>query len=205
MKKLLLFAAVAVFGLTSVVAQDGDDGNGNDKFTGGYEQGDIILSGAVGFSSTSQDDNSSSAFTIMPSVLYMFNPNWSVGASVGYMSNKAESGDVDTIDNNTISLLGHATYYFNPEHRFVPWVGAGAGYETTSYNLESDDYKVNGFTVGAFAGATFWMSDCFAIFAQMGILSYSSLKPDFDGAESINSFGLNVDFKELSIGAKFRL
>lgn len=203
MKKLLLFAVVAVFGFSNVNAQGGED-TSNDTFTGGFNKGDIYLSGALGFSSTSQDEVKSSSFMIMPSVGFLVTDNISVGLQLGYMSGKAENGVADTRDDSSFSVMAYGSYFFTPQNRFSPFAGIGAGYSSTTYNLDADDYSSNGIRAGVFGGANFWLSDCFAIFTQLGVLSYSTDKADFDGAEARNTFALNLDLKEVSFGAKYR-
>ncbi len=202
MKKLVFMAAFAVFALTSVHAQEGDD---KDKFTGGFEKGNIYLSGALGYWSTSTDDVKSSRLTIMPAVGYLVSDNFSVGFTAGYMSSQGESGDVDTQDETAFNVGAYGAYHFNADHRFAPFAGVGVGYESMSFNLPGDDYKENGFGAGLFTGANFWFSDCFAVFTQIGVLSFTNTKPDFDGAEATTNFAFNLDFKEITLGAKVLL
>ena len=204
MKKLLLFAALAVFGLTDGIAQDEDNGNGNDTFTRGLNKGDIYLSGGLGYSSTSTDDVKNSTFIIMPAAGIMVTDNIAVGGTVGYMSFQGEAGDVDTQDETVFQLGAYGKYIFNPENRFNYYAGLGVGYETRSYNLEGDDYKENGIGGAAFLGAGFWLSDCVAIFTQVGAVEFSSTKPDFDNAEATTRFGIGFDLKEIIFGAIVR-
>ncbi|MFT4806242.1 MAG: hypothetical protein ACI9YE_003474, partial [Psychroserpens sp.] len=55
MKKLLFMTAIAVFGLSNVNAQD-------ENTIGGFEKGDVYVSGSVGFSNTKVADFKSNNF-----------------------------------------------------------------------------------------------------------------------------------------------
>lgn len=221
MKKILLMTAIAVFAFTNVNAQSADgsininensvyekvneDNDGsNDSYTRGFEQGDIYLSGSLGFWSTKTGDVKDSQFSIMPAAGFLVSPNISVGLTGAYMSFKGEVGDVDTVDETLFNIGAYGAYHFNAKNRFSPYMGVGFGFNSINYNLEEDDFKATGFTAGVFTGADYWFSDCFAIFTQLGVLSYSSIKPDYDGAESTNDFGLDLNMKDVALGAKVR-
>ena len=58
MKKLLFTAAIAVLGFTSVNAQE-------DTTVGGFEKGDVFISGTVGFGTETDGDLDSNFLTLL--------------------------------------------------------------------------------------------------------------------------------------------
>lgn len=201
MKKLLLFAAVAVFGLTNVIAQ-GED-TGNDTFTGGYEKGNWTVSGSLNYNTTSQGDAKESGFGIMPEVGYFFNNNWQAGLNLGYMSMTADDFSGNEIeDENTFMVGAFVRYYCMPEKRFSPFASLGVNYMSTDNGIS--DVTVNGFGVGVGVGADFFLNDDWALTTSIGAISYSSVKSDVDGAEASNSFGLDLDMKNVWFGVRRR-
>lgn len=210
MKKLLLFTAIAVFGFTNVNAQtdaDGNNGNSNDAFTGGYNQGDWTVTGSLNYNSTTQDENKENGFGLMAEAGYFFTENWQAGLNLGYMSFKEEQNGTDTDDNNSLMAGGFLKYYCSPQNRFSPHAGLMINYNSINYNSTEegiDDYKESGFGASVGVGADFFLNDDWALTTYVGALSYSSQKGDWDGAEAVNSFGLNLDFKNIWFGVKRR-
>ncbi|WP_369992850.1 OmpW family outer membrane protein [Winogradskyella sp.] len=195
MRKFLFFAVLTVFSFSIVFAQEGED---NDKFTSGWSEGDITLSGSLNYSRTSQDDVKDSNFGIMPQVGYFFNENLQGGLSLGYMSSTAEAGDSDIFDESTLMLGAFLRYYCMPESRFAPFASLGINYMSTDDALA--DVKFNGFNVGVGIGADFFLNDDWALTTSVGAISYTTEKADFDGAEARNTFALDLDFKNVWFG-----
>ncbi|WP_452596471.1 outer membrane beta-barrel protein [Pontimicrobium sp. MEBiC01747] len=195
MKKLLLLAAVAVFGLTSVNAQE-------ETKTGGFAKGDLYASGTVGYNSFSQGDVDSNELTFAPSVGYFVSDNIAVelGVTVG-------SGE-DTAKTKTNTFGGSlgATYFFTPADQFSFTLGAGVAYNSTKVELDgaTNDTKVNAFAVAVAPGVNYFVSNCFALRASIGALSYTSAKADVDGAEAANNFGLNLDLSDINFGITYK-
>lgn len=195
MRNLLMFTVLSVFSFSIIFAQTGED---NDSFTTGWAEGDIALSGSLNYSTTSQDDVKDSSFGVMPQIGYFFNENLQGGLSLGYMSNTAEANDIDIFDESTIMAGAFLKYFCMPEKRFSPYASLGINYMSTDDGL--NDVKFNGFGIGVGLGANFFLNDDWALTTSVGALSYTSEKADFDGAEARNTFGLDLDFKNIWFG-----
>ncbi len=194
--KKLLFAAIAVLGLTNVNAQE------ENVTTGGFEQGDLYVSGTVGYNSFSQGDADSNALTFSPTAGYFVSDNIAVelGLTIG-------SGE-DTAKTKTSSFGGSlgATYFFTPADQFSFTLGAGVAYTNAKVNPdgEDNDTKWNNLAVVVAPGVNYFVSDCFALRASIGALSYTSNKADVDGAEAANNFGINLDLSDINFGITYK-
>ena len=194
-----MFTVLSVFSLSIAFAQNGE---GNDSFTSGWAEGDIAISGSLNYTSSSQDDVKDSSFGIMPQVGYFFSDNLQAGLSLGYMSDTAEANDTDIFDESTFMAGAFLKYYCMPEKRFSPFASLGINYMSTDDAL--NDVKFNGFGIGVGIGANFFLNDDWALTTSVGAISYSSEKADFDGAEARNTFGLDLDLKNVWFGVEKR-
>lgn len=191
MKKLILLA-VAVFAFTFANAQE-------ETTTYGFGEGDVFISGTVGFNSTKQGDFKSNGFTLAPKAGYFFTENIAIGLGLGYTSAKEEVGPLE----NKVNTLGFdvfGRYYFTPASQFSLFGELNLGYDTT----DNDDFKVNTFGVDLGLGMNYWVSSNFALEAGLGVLGYSSAKADTNGAEATNTFQLLGDMQNISLGVLYR-
>ncbi|WP_460218714.1 outer membrane beta-barrel protein [Psychroserpens sp. MEBiC05023] len=194
MKKLLLMAAVAVFGFTNVNAQD-------DNTTGGFAKDDVYASGTVGFSNTKVADFKSNEFTFMPAVGYFISDNIALEANLIIASGEDFSED----KSSTFGAGLGATYFFTPASQFSFTVGAGVAYTNTKFEPNGgDETKINSFAIAVAPGVNYFVSDCLALRASIGALSYSSAKEDTDGAEAANTFALNLDLTDINLGIVYK-
>ncbi|MNY83339.1 hypothetical protein D3C86_2260380 [compost metagenome] len=51
---------------------------------------------------------------------------------------------------------------------------------------------------------SYFVSSNFAIEAGLGVLNYTSEKPDVDGAEARNTFNLNLDLSNVNFGVVYK-
>ncbi|WP_298902774.1 OmpW family outer membrane protein [uncultured Psychroserpens sp.] len=194
MKKLLLMTAVAVFGFSNVNAQD-------ENTTGGFEKGDVYVSGTVGYNSTKEGDFKTNRFDFMPTVGYFVSENIALEANLIIGS----SEDADDDKTSTFGAGLGATYFFTPASQFSFTVGAGVAYTNAKFEPNGGtETKVNAFAIAVAPGLNYFVSDCFALRASIGALSYASAKPDVDGAESANAFGLNLDLSDINFGVTYK-
>ena len=196
MKKVLL-SALAVFAFTFANAQEEET-----KSNGGFAQGDLFITGAFGFSSTSMDEDKSSSFEIAPQIGYFLTENIAIGGKIGYASMKAESGDVDTMDMSGLTLGAFGRYYFTPANQFSLFGQLGFDYSSMDNKLA--DTKVNTFGAGLGLGMNYFVSSNFSIEAGIGLLGFESSKADFDGAEAENTFGLGVEMRQITFGVNYK-
>jgi len=194
MKKLLLMAAVAVFGFSNVNAQD-------ENTTGGFAKGDVYASGSVGFSNTKVADFKSNDFNFSPAVGFFISDNIALEGSLTIGSGE----DFDEDKTSTFGAGIGANYFFTPESQFSFMVGAGVSYASTTFEPNGgEETKVNAFGIAVAPGIHYFVSDCFALRASVGALSYTSAKPDVDGAEAQNTFGLSLDLSDINFGVVYK-
>lgn len=208
MKKLLFTAAIAVLGFTSVSAQD-------EVSTGGYESGDVFISGTVGFGSSSQGDISENAFTVSPKAGFFVSDNIAVGASVGYSSFTDEYKTFDpvsfqevTVEDkfSTFSAGVFGRYYFTPDSQFSFFGELAVGITSTKQDraFVPEDFKSNGVSAAFAPGISYFVSNNFSIEATVGVLGYNTDKADIDGAEAQNDFNFGVNFSNINFGVVYK-
>ncbi len=194
-----LFACVAVFGLTNITAQEKET-------VGGFEKGDVFISGSVNFNSTSISDveGSDTNFTLSPSVGYFLSDNIAIELGLAFGSSELEGTFGDSTSSTFGVTLG-ADYYFTPANKFSFVVGAGVSYITQGSEVASvDQPDVNTFVIAAAPGVNYFVSESFALRASVGALSYATTKQDVDGANSFNRFGFNLDLSSVNIGLTYK-
>jgi len=194
MKKLIL-AAVAVFTLGFVNAQDG-----------GFTKGDIFASGSFGYSSQSTGDIKSSSFEFTPRIGFFVSDNIAVGARLGYTTAKQEAPFTTEVKTNTFNAGAFGRYYFTPSNKFSVFGEFGVEYASSKRDpgIINNEDKVTGFGVNVGPGVSYFLSDHFALEAFWGAIGYASAKPDFDGAESTNAFTFGVDLSDINLGLVYK-
>ncbi|WP_299885694.1 outer membrane beta-barrel protein [uncultured Lacinutrix sp.] len=203
MKKLLFTAAIAVLGFTSVNAQE------DSSSKGGFEKGDVFISGSVGFGSESQADDKTNGFTIAPRVGFFVSENIAVGAQLSYGSFTDETKVADTTIEDKDTTFGAGVfgrYYFTPDSQFSIFGELAAGISSTKNEQTGVDVdaKSNGFNIGIAPGISYFVSNNIALEASFGVLGYSSDKADFDGAEARNNFNFGVNLSDINFGIIYK-
>ena len=173
--------------------------------TEGFAQGSTFITGAVGFASESIAEEKTSGFTIAPSVGYFVTPNIAIGAKLGYTSLKNEEGsDEETTDLLTAGVFGR--YYWMPASKFSIFAELGADYRslTEDDNTISNEYKSNGFAIQLAPGMNYFLNNNFALEAKVGVLGYSSDKPDYTGAEATDNFNIGLNLNDITLGLVYK-
>jgi outer membrane protein W len=207
MKKIIL-SALALFAFGFANAQDTKEATGGKGFT----NGDVYVSGAVGFSSQKTGDFKNNSFTIAPSVGFFVTDNISIGGRIGYTSATGDQdvtgdGDIFEVKTSTIEVGAFGRYYTTPSSDFSFFGELGVAYMSQKSELtdvDGSDSTTNGFGIALSPGVSYFISSNFALEASIGALSYTSVKPDADGAESTNTFGLNVDLTNINLGLVYK-
>ncbi|MFL9844287.1 outer membrane beta-barrel protein [Flavobacterium rhizosphaerae] len=209
MKKILFsLSALLAFGFAQ--AQDDTDSNG-------FSKGDVFFSGTLSYSSQKTDDVKSHTFTAAPAVGYFVTNNIALGVAFGYTNSEnsylSYSNIVSTDDVISAGVFGR--YYVNPSNKFnffaelnVAYVHAKVEQQST-YNYDpmfpqTINYNSNGFGIGLAPGFNYWISNHFALEANIALVNYNSVKPDFDGAESTDSFDIGIDFSNINFGLIYK-
>ena len=203
MKKVLL-SAVALLAFGFANAQE-------EKSNGGFSKGDVFVSGSFGITSDKAYDLDSSApglfetngFTFAPKVGFFVTENIAVGGKLGFGSSKVEVDGVsgeNKVNDLTVGAFGR--YYFTPSNQFSLFADLGVDYMSTNY--DSMDLKRNGISAGLGLGMNYFVSSNFSIEAGLGLLNYSSMKFDADGAENETSFGLGANLANIALGVNYK-
>ncbi|WP_055446209.1 outer membrane beta-barrel protein [Lacinutrix mariniflava] len=208
MKKLLFTAAIAVLGFTSVNAQE-------DTTVGGFANGDVFISGAVGFGSTTQGDSKDNQFEISPKVGFFVSDNIAVGVSLGFESFKNENSGINpvtfeeaTIESKRTSLSAgvFGRYYATPASQFS-FFGELAAKFVASKNEQDfveEDQKFDGLDFEFAPGISYFVSDSITLEASIGVLGYNTFKADVDGAEARNQFNIGLDLSDINFGIAYK-
>lgn len=203
MKKLVLFAALAVFAFSNVNAGGEGDGEGNDTFTNGFSQGTWFVSGEGGYWSEKTGDIKNNIFHLNPNAGYFVTDNIALTAGLVYETAK----DEDTSFENKMTTFGGrvgASYFFNPEKRFNPYIKAGVGFESIKNEFDgSNETTDSRFRLRVAPGVNYHLSNCFSIYANLGGIRYSSLSPDGDG-DNTNEFHFDLGLKRMRFGARYQ-
>ncbi|WP_300569030.1 outer membrane beta-barrel protein [Flavobacterium sp.] len=196
MKKVLL-SAVALFAFGFANAQESTS-------AAGFSKGDVFVSGGVGISSTKTGDAKTNGFNFSPKAGYFVTENIAVGLALGFASTKDED---DTKDTN-FSAGAFGRYYFTPSSQFSVFGQLGVNMNNTKHEEviggTTFEAKANGFDVKLAPGISYFVSDHFAIEATFGALGYETSKPDADGAESTDTFGLNLNLDSINFGLVYK-
>lgn len=197
--KKLIFAAAALFAFGVSNAQE------KDASSEGFKNGDIFISGSfnIGSSKYTNGNYKESSFSVAPSVGFFVTDNIAIGGTIGYGSSKIteNEGDAD-IKVNALSVGAFGRYYTTPASKFSVFGQLGVAYTSTDY--DALDYKENGFDVVLSPGVSYFLNNNFAIEASWGALSYTNSKPDFDGAETSNSFEFGLDLNNINFGLLYK-
>lgn len=202
MKKIILSAvALVAFGFAAQAQETTTSGEG------GFAQGDMFISGSVGFSSTKQDEAKSNTFNVAPRFAYFATSNIAIGAKLGFSTSKTENGSVTTSDSNAFTAGLFGRYYVTPASKFSFFGELGVDYTSETDKAiapATEDVKTNTFGIALRPGISYFVSSNFALEATIGSLGYSSSKEDTDGAEARNTFGLNFDMENVMFGLIYK-
>lgn len=183
MKKIVL-SAMAVFALSFANAQEGEP-------TFGFSEGDFFVEGNIGFNSANDKntETKTNSFNFNPKAGYFISDDLAIGLDLGFGSNKTEVAGTETLKNTTVGVGAFARYYFlDLGQRFKTYGEFGLGYSTDNYKTPAD-VKYNTFGAGLGLGVNYFVTENLAInFGLANILSYTSEKGDWDGAEAENHF-----------------
>lgn len=212
MKKIIL-SAVALMAFSLSNAQEDASGTG-------FSQGDVFLSGSAGFSSTKTGDAESSVFNIIPRAGYFVSSNIAVGLQAGYSKDATTSigpvtGQLLDTDITTVEIGAFGRYYFTPAGNFSLFADLSASYGTVTReqdgatgpgpgDIVTVEDKFNGFFAGFAPGVNYFISDHFALEATFGVLSYSTIKPDADGADSTDNFDIGLNLSDVNLGLIYK-
>ncbi|MEO7976077.1 outer membrane beta-barrel protein [Flavobacterium sp.] len=196
MKKIVL-SAVAILAFGFANAQDSTGGKG-------FANGDVFISGSVGFSSIKEGDVKTSGFVVAPKVGFFVTDNIVLGGAIGFQGTTVDDGIGEDVKTNTISAGLFGRYYATPSSDFSVFGELGVNYLSSKEDDGVTEDKLNGFNIVLAPGVSYFISDHFALEAAIGVLSYETEKPDVDGAESRNTFNLGLGLDDITLGLVYK-
>lgn len=186
--------------------------------TFGFQQGDVILEGAVQVSSTDNKGTEvrKSDFALTPKVGYFVTDKFAAGLQVGYNQSKTTnySGSQDTYNKTNaagVALFGRY-YFLEAGSRFKMYGEADLGYavsggENSNGTTTIKHTKTNTIGFNGGVGANFFLTPKIAIGYQFSdIIGFNSAKQDVDGAKAQTNFYANLNsFNNFFSTGKFSL
>lgn len=212
MKKFILTAA-AVFALSFTNAQDKKEKSGE-----GFSNGDVFLSGSVGFGSSKTGDAKENSFNFSPKVGIFVTENIAIGVELGLTTGKTDNGGNGTsttfteVKSNGFNGGVFGRYYFVPGAKFAPFANLGFGFGSTknttnsrlgslSTSSETKDKTMN---IGLGLGFNYFLTSNWALEASWAGLNYNTNDNGGNGADKTNSFGLNANTSSINFGMLYK-
>lgn len=201
MKKLLLSAA-ALMAFAATSAQE--------TATTGFSGGDMLLTGSLGYNSTKTGDVKTNEFTMTARFGYFVTNNIVVGPQLAFVDGTSTqvnpvTGDPMDVDTNAFEAGAFGRYYFTPARNFSFFGQLEAAYATAkTESAVFGEGKADGFGFQLAPGISYFVSDHIAFEATFGILGYNTVKPDFEGAESTDTFQIGADFTQINFGMVYK-
>jgi len=192
MKKSILFLA---FTLATFVTFSQEK-----KEFKGFKKKDVYLSGNVSFLTVSSGGQDQSEFNFQPVVGLFIEDAYAL--EFGLIIGGSEANGTET---NSFGAQASLIHFFNTKNKFSFTLGGGVGYISTKVeNGFQGDFKNNSIQASVFPGINYFISDNFALRANVAAVSYTSNKADFQGAEAVNAFSLNMNLSDVSFGFLYK-
>lgn len=198
MKKLIVMAAVALFGTQVAKAQ--------------LSKGDFILGGNLNVSTTTDKqkgtDNktTNTTFGISPKVGMALNSNWIVGVFANTEFGTKKVNDLKTTTTSVTPGLFVRNYHMIGQSKFAFFAEGNAGYHFGQDKKDGTKLNTyNGFSVKVLPGITYFVSKHFMLEGAFGGLSYAydQQKVEATGAK-YNTSAFSFDFpKEFQVGVNW--
>jgi outer membrane protein len=182
--------------------------------------GQLFVGGDIGFygytqksksGSTTTDERSYSAITIMPLAGYFLTDKLAVGAQIGITSgiNKNPDGNPEKITNFQFRFEPFGRYYLISGTGGIfaeASVGFGVGKSKYVYEDDTQETNLTSFTAGISPGVYYYIFPKFALEAQFGWFGFSSeMEKDGDEKQIENDFGFNFYSHGISLGFIYTL
>jgi len=204
MKKLLATLSVVLLGLSNVNAQEKEE-------FGGFEKGDIYISGSMSYSSQKLKneefdfEDSDDMLTMAPAIGFFVDDNIAIEFSAVYGNSSVPDYYDGELRYTTIGAGVGGYYYFTPESKFSFFTGAGLAYATTftEVNGIESDNKQRQFSFVVTPGVNYFVSENFSLRASLGALSYSVASYSESDYVS-SSFNLNLNLSEVNLGVTYK-
>lgn len=157
----------------------------------------VYVGGGVGFSTASNDGNSTTSFKIIPEIGYNLDENLAVGISFGYAQNETKLNGVKTT-NKEFEISPYLRYTFLKLDRVNVFFDGGLTYN----HQDNAGTKINSFGIGIKPGVAVNLNEKLSFVAHVGFLGYENDKVKGDD-KSANTFGLDLSGNNLSFGVYY--
>ena len=156
----------------------------------------VYIGGTAGISSNKiGDDDSKTAYKLIPEIGYQFNNKWDAGIEVGIQ--KGEVCKLSRVGDATTFTIAPYVRYTAVETKVVDLFFEGTiGYSSVSKG-GGDSYEV-----GIKPGLAVKLSDHVNFITKVGFLGYRGYSPDH--GDNWSTFGVDVDASNISFGAIYK-
>jgi hypothetical protein len=201
MKKLLMAAGIAAFGLVSAQST-------------GF-QGTSFVTGQVQYNRVENKNTNvtENTFAILPAAGTFITPTVAIGGAIGYQSSVIETTlgfgsstvNVKSTDGAFVIMpfvrkywgLGEKLYFFGQLD--VPMAFGKVKTEITGSPSSSTNYSAYGVNVRP--GLDYFVNNNWSFEATIGQFGYNTVKPD--GGKSTDTFGFGLNLNSLTFGVKY--
>ena len=179
MKKLFLAAGI-LFASLNAQAQEKSKGL----------EGAWFATSQFGYQQTKTGSNTATNLSVIPIVGNFISPSVAVGAGVGIMNIKSETGSVTNANTNLIVIEPLIRKYWNIAGSFY-FFGQVATPVITGKEKEADT-KVSQFGVSVSGGIDFFVTKNFSVEFSYDLANFTSttIKPDGGDKTTVNNFSL---------------
>jgi opacity protein-like surface antigen len=180
MKKILLLAGIALFSFTA---------NAQEKENKGLE-GAWWATSQFGYQQTKTADAKSTNLSVIPLVGYFISPSVTVGAGVGMINIKSETGSVTNADTGLIVVEPIVRKYWNVAGNFY-FFGQLAAPIISGKEKESE-LKITQYGVAMSGGFDFFVTKNFSVEFSYDLANFTSttLKPKVGDDTTVTNFSL---------------
>ena len=156
----------------------------------------VYIGGTAGISSNKiGDEDSKTAYKLIPEIGYQFNNKWDAGIEVGIQ--KGEVCKISPVGNATIFTIAPYVRYAAVESKVVDLFFEGTiGYSSVSKG--GDDL----YEVGIKPGLAVKLTKHVEFISKIGFLGYKGKSPE--EGKSSSTFGVDVDASNISFGAIYK-
>ena len=189
MKKLLLVAGLAFFGLTAQ-AQEQSKGL----------QGAWFATSQFGYQQTKTGDDKATNLSVIPIVGTFVTPSVAVGAGVGIMNIKSETGSTTNANTNLVVVEPLVRKYWGLGGKFF-FFGQASLPMTFSKDKISDD-KTTSVGLDVAPGFDFIVSKWMTVETSFSLFNVNSTTYKPNGGDSTSNFNLNFNPFDLNPGTR---
>ncbi len=179
MKKLVLAVSILIISLTAQ-AQEKSEGL----------KGSWFVTSQFGYQQTKSGDDKATNLSIIPIVGNFITPSVAIGAGVGMMNIKSETGSVTNASTNLIVIEPLVRKYWNVAGNFY-FFGQLAAPIITGKEKEADT-KVSQFGLAMSGGFDFFVTKNFSVEFSYDLANFTTttIKPDSGDSTTITNFSL---------------